>query len=224
MAMRAYKETYLNNAAKSFGSMLDYAINDCMIDGSVFLHMFITSGLAEQFEYGAPKIIAGSSGIELAIRAIEAATGKEPAARPSELDFRTPEYWAGWALAQYQWYTSMSFSAILRFLPFDDILRMYKTLHEADITKFFAVADETRRTVTPRTNLKRIRDTAGLSQSQLSVEAEVSLRSVQMYEQRNKDINKAQAMTLAKLARVLGCDVEDLLEMESDISNAICNQ
>jgi DNA-binding Xre family transcriptional regulator len=33
-----------------------------------------------------------------------------------------------------------------------------------------------------------------------------------MYEQKNKDINKAQAMTLAKIARVLGCDVEDLLE------------
>ena len=67
----------------------------------------------------------------------------------------------------------------------------------------------------PQTNLKRIREAAGLSQSYLAVEAGVSLRSVQMYEQRNKDINKAQALTLAKIARVLGCDVEDLLEPDA---------
>jgi DNA-binding Xre family transcriptional regulator len=34
-----------------------------------------------------------------------------------------------------------------------------------------------------------------------------------MYEQRNKDINKAQAVSLVKIARVLGCEVEDLLEL-----------
>ncbi|MCL2815351.1 MAG: helix-turn-helix transcriptional regulator [Oscillospiraceae bacterium] len=62
--------------------------------------------------------------------------------------------------------------------------------------------------------LKKLRKTAGLSQSQLAKEAGVSLRSIQMYEQRSKDVNKAQAITLAKIARVLGCDIEDLLETE----------
>ena len=52
----------------------------------------------------------------------------------------------------------------------------------------------------------------GLSQSELSKRAEVELRSIQMYEQRRNDINKAQAETLFKLARVLGCNIEDLLE------------
>ena len=212
--MRAYKETYLNNGAKSFGSMLDYAVNDCKIDGELFLHMFITSGIAEQFEHGNPKVIAGKSGIELAIQAIEAAIGKKPTVQPSERDYRTSAYWAGWSLAHYQWYTAMSFSAILRFLPFGDIVRMYPTLHEADISKFYAIADEIRDRDYPQTNLKRIRETAGLSQSQLANEAGVSLRSIQMYEQRNKDVNKAQSITLAKLARVLGCNVEDLLEKE----------
>ena len=64
----------------------------------------------------------------------------------------------------------------------------------------------------PQTNIKRIREAAGLSQSMLSAEAGVSLRSIQMYEQRNKDINKAQALTIVKIARALGCDVEDLME------------
>ena len=40
----------------------------------------------------------------------------------------------------------------------------------------------------------------------------VSLRSIQMYEQRNKDINKAQAESLYCLAKALGCTMEDLLE------------
>jgi len=38
---------------------------------------------------------------------------------------------------------------------------------------------------------------------------------IQLYEQRNKDINKAQAITLFKIARVLSCAVVDLLENKS---------
>ena len=212
--MRAYKETYLYNAAKNFGNMLDYAVNDCGIDGGLFLHMFIASGLAEQFERGNPKIIAGMSGVELAVTAIDSVTGVKPAARPKERGYRTAEYWAGWALAQYQWYSAMTFSAILRFLPYDDIVRMYPTLHEADISKFYMTAADIRAREFPQTNLKRIREAAGLSQSQLARQAEVALRSVQMYEQRKKDVNKARAITLAKIARVLNCDIFDLLESE----------
>lgn len=104
---------------------------------------------------------------------------------------------------------------MILFLPFDDILRMYPTLHEADITKFYMAAEEIRFRMFPHTNLKRRREAVGMSQSQLANEAGVSLRSVQMYEQRNKDVNKAQAITLAKIARVLGCDIEDLLEIEA---------
>ena len=212
--MRAYKETYLNNAAKVFGGMLDYAVNDCGTDGGLFLNMFIVSGLAEQFEHGNPKTIAGKSGVELAIEAIESVTGSKPTAQPSMRDYRTEEYWAGWALAQYQWRTGMGFSSILRFLPYDDIIRMYPTMHEADITRFYSTVDEIRASAFPQTNLKRIREAAGLSQSQLAGQSEVSLRSIQMYEQRNKDINKAQVMSIAKIARVLSCNVEDLLESD----------
>ena len=52
----------------------------------------------------------------------------------------------------------------------------------------------------------------GLSQSALSKMANVELRSIQMYEQRHNNINKAQAETLHKLSKVLGCNIEDLLE------------
>jgi len=210
--MRAYKETYLYNAANKFGAMMDYAVNDCYLDGDLYLHMFISSGLARQFERGSPRVIAGMSGVEIAIDTILGVTGQTPNARPAYTDYRTEEYWGGWALAHYQWYSSRSFSAILRFMPFTDLLDMYITLHEADITKLYSVADEISTRALPQTSLRRYRETAGLSQSELADEADVSLRSIQMYEQRNKDINKAHAITVLKIARALGCEAEDLIE------------
>ena len=62
------------------------------------------------------------------------------------------------------------------------------------------------------TKLKRIRLIYGCSQRELAEMSGVSLRSIQMYEQRNKDINKAQAESLYCLAKALGCTMEDLLE------------
>jgi len=62
------------------------------------------------------------------------------------------------------------------------------------------------------TNLKRIRETAGLSQSKLAEVSGVSARMIQHYEQGFKDINKAHAITVYRLAEALGCTVEDLLE------------
>ena len=53
---------------------------------------------------------------------------------------------------------------------------------------------------------------ANLSQSELAQQAGVSVRTIQQYEQRRKDINKAQTETLLKIARALVCTVEDLVE------------
>lgn len=63
-------------------------------------------------------------------------------------------------------------------------------------------------------NLQKIRKECGLSQSQLAKSAGVSKVMVQQYEQGAKDINKAQALTLFKITRVLKCSVSDLLELE----------
>ena len=65
---------------------------------------------------------------------------------------------------------------------------------------------------TAETNLKRIRMINGYSQSQLAKKSGVGIRSIQMYEQRNKDINKASVESLYRISEVLGCSIEDLLE------------
>lgn len=63
------------------------------------------------------------------------------------------------------------------------------------------------------TNLKRIREQAGLSQNELARSSGVSPRMIPKYETGEKDINKAQAYTVYLLAKELKVTVEDLLEL-----------
>lgn len=63
--------------------------------------------------------------------------------------------------------------------------------------------------------LKTVRKKKGLSQIQLSENSGVSIRMIQHYEQGFRDINKAQASTIYKLARALGCSMEDIIEIEN---------
>ena len=80
------------------------------------------------------------------------------------------------------------------------------------ITKFVTIVDSEIKKYFPETNLKRIRTVYGCTQAELAERAGVSLRSIQMYEQRNKNINKANVDTLYRLSKVLGCTIEDLIE------------
>ena len=104
------------------------------------------------------------------------------------------------------------YGEIFRALSFEALKDMYVTLHEADITKFVDIADARIKDCFPDTNLKRIRMTYGCTQAELAERSGVSLRSIQMYEQRNKDINKANAEALYRISKVLGCTMEDLIE------------
>ena len=51
-----------------------------------------------------------------------------------------------------------------------------------------------------------------MSQSDLAKASGVNIRMIQYYEQGVKDINKAQVMTVKKLADALHTTIEDLLE------------
>ena len=60
-------------------------------------------------------------------------------------------------------------------------------------------------------NLKKIRTEKGMSQSALAEASGVSVRMIQHYEQGVRDINKAEALSVLKLADALGCEVRDIL-------------
>jgi len=60
-------------------------------------------------------------------------------------------------------------------------------------------------------NLKQYRKRAGLTQDGLAEKAGISPRTLQDYEQGQKPLEKAAAITVLNLARALGCTVEDLI-------------
>ena len=63
------------------------------------------------------------------------------------------------------------------------------------------------------TNLKRIRIERGMTQAELAVKAGINPRTLQDYEQAQKPINTAAAMTVYKLAKALNVEIEKLLEI-----------
>lgn len=210
----AYEETYLNDATCAMGEMLDYAVHDCGCDADSFFTQFLSSGVAEQFERGNPKFVGGMSGVELALEVFRRTTGQIPGVDASASEDKSPEYWAGWSLAYYQWKTGMRFCEIISHgLTVSKVCSMY-LLHEADISKFVAAADKViqENLCARETNLKRIRKAKGFSQKQLAEVSGVAPRMIQLYEQRQNDINKAQASTLIALAKSLNCRLEDLIE------------
>ena len=212
MMIHAYHEMYLPNAQAALGDAFDYAVNTCRIPGDDFVKCFVVSTVSKRMENGKPACIIGKSGIELAQQILTETTGKT--AFPAQEDHfsRSPEYWIGWSCAYYQWYSGRSFRELFKALSFRDLRSMYDPLHEADVRKFAEIADKCIRERFPETNLKRIRTGCGYTQSALAAQSGVSLRSVQMYEQRQKSINKASAESLYRLSRVLGCSMESLLE------------
>ena len=61
--------------------------------------------------------------------------------------------------------------------------------------------------------LKLLRKRARLSQSQLAEKTGIPVKTIQQYEQRRKDINKAQAEYVIKLSQVLCCKPQELMEI-----------
>lgn len=207
----AYDEIYLDDAMETLGNAVEYATLFCNIEGQEFLNLFIASGIANEYGRGNVKYISGMSGIELARLVLETCgkKGSEATELPY-IDYPT-EYWIGWILAYYQWYTGKSFSAICKKISYQSMNELYGVLHEADPSKAVCVFDDIM-SKDSETNLARFRKARGLSQSQLAKESEVSIRSIQLYEQRQTNINNAQHNHLKALAKVLGCRVEDILE------------
>ena len=210
--MYAYQKDYLYDAMRNLGGMLDFAVNDCLFQMDAFLQMFIISGVAGEFSKGNPAVIAGMSGEELALLVFSKTglAGDFPESR-FRID-RTPEYWCGWILAYTQWKTGWSFHRIVEACPAKELLEMHPVLHEASEQKAADVLLARMRRNRKASQLQRLRSYAGLTQAALAQKSGVSLRSIQMYEQGRKDINKAQAGTLMQLANVFGCDERDLME------------
>lgn len=209
----AYSELYLDDAMNNLGDMVEYAVCDLGLDPDTFWRWFISSGIATRFERGNPKYVVGMSGIELAEAVLNKVAASYDKREPTFSKHKGVEFWAGWILAYYQWITGMRFEDMASYgLSLYDVFAMY-VLHEADESKFVETANRIieKNRESRRTKLSVIRKARGFTQQELSQSTGVSLRMIQLYEQRQNDISKAQVNVVVKLARALGCEVEDLL-------------
>ena len=212
MAIHAYDDLYVPGAQNVLGHAIDFAVMTLQIEPDAFGNAFAVSNTSKQFANGNPRYVAGMNGCELARKVLsETNIPFQDTADVMFLD-KSPEYWAGWALAFYQWYSDRSFLEILISVSLEQIIRMYPLFHERDIMQFVDQMEKKMRTAYPQTNLRRRRERSGLSQTELAADAEVPLRQIQMFEQRQRDINKTAAITLYRLSKSLSCKMEDLME------------
>lgn len=212
--IRAYDKAYLGTAQLALAHAFDYAVYSEEIDLGDFCELFISSGVALRFQRGDARTLAGQSGVELAREALTHAGRCNPAPARYVQD-RSPEYWAGWALAYYQWASGLAFKRILDAVPIDSVLLMYPKYHEMDILQFTEHMNELIHEAEGVSRLKEFRVRLGLSQRELAARANVPLRSIQQYEQRQKSINRASFETVLSLSQALFCsDPRDLLELD----------
>lgn len=209
----AYNELYLNAAQHCLARMFDYGVNSLNFSCRQLFSMFIMSGYAKSFGEGDCTLLAGKSGVELAWEILDRLHISHPDTCGEQNFARSHEYWAGWTLAYLQWYSGLTFMDIEKYITIEAILEMYYPYHEMDQMQLVDKCLEIYATNHTQTNLKLWRQKAGYSQSELARLANIPLRTIQQYEQRQKNINNAKAEYVLRLSRCLFCNMEDLLEI-----------
>ena len=232
----AYDKICLERAADTLGRMLDYSVYSLRYDITEVIDLFVASGVAALFGRGDIRTIAGMSGIELAYEVLEKSGIVFERTQPRYTKSLSPEYWYGHALAHIQWETCLPFDQIVksfspsaftsgytnrRFSFLDSLpfnigeaersakIKEFGMQYAADAVNQFL--SKTASHHTGDTALKKMRIKNGLSQSALAKASGIPVRTIQQYEQRQKDLSKARAEYLIALARALNCDPSHLL-------------
>ena len=208
----AYSEMYLEDAMRTLGEAVDFALCDQGLIPPELTAILSNSLEMKQFERGMPRVICGMSGDELA-REIIAGAGLKPAVCRKSYPFeRSPQYWAGWVLAYTQWTSCLGFSDLFEVAPLDWIIGSYHPLHEASEDKFAQIViDKWNKAQAGKKGLKAARKAAGLTQKQLAAQSGVKLRAIQLYEQDQLDLRRASVSSALALANTLDCTIEDLI-------------
>lgn len=203
--MNAYNKIYLDDAMQTAGAMMDCAVNVLGCPAEEFCARFLSSGIADRFSRGDVTCVAGKSGVELAIEVMRL-TGRNISVSDCVISISSPEYWAGWTLAYYQWHSGLSFKQLSRMgLDMCSVAAMFTPLHEADLSVFCERADEIvkARTQSSLHWIKRLRKLNGITQSELSEITGVPIRLIRAYEQNTIDTSKAESRTIRNLLRGL---------------------
>ena len=236
----AYDASLLDRASDSLGRMLDFSVHSLRQDATSMMELFCASGLASLFERGDIRAIAGMSGIELAYETLERSGLTYERVTPRHTRSLSGEYWCGHALVRAQWETCLPFSTILKSFSIPAFTAKYAVERTGFLDSLPLDISETERSAQAAAFGRRFADEAaagllsslksgspegaadtplkiariknGLSQSQLAKACGIPLRTIQQYEQRQKDLSRARSEYLIALSRVLGCDPASLLE------------
>lgn len=207
--IHAYDEVYLANVRDLMGNMLDIAVNELDYSIGDFYARFLNSIASVKISRGDPAYIAGKTSLDLILEILE---WEE---LPKKVDFpmnKSSEYWAGWALAYYQWHTAISFQTLNEEIPIESIVGMYHPYHEMDINQFVDRVNEIRQAKRVHSYLKAFRMKMGYTQNELAEITQIPVKTIQQYEQRQKNINNANVEYIINLSKALCCSPTDLLE------------
>ena len=232
----AYDRICLDRACDTLGRMLDYSVYSLHYDISAMMDLFIASGTAARFERGDIRAIAGMSGIELAYDVLEKSGITFERTQPRYTKGLSAEYWCGRTLAHIQWETRLSFAHVMKDFSVSDFISGYvkkrlsfldslpldissteraaelKAFGESYVSETVDDFISTNYNVKTKDHpLKKMRLLNGLSQSRLAEASGIPVRTIQQYEQGQKDLSKARAEYLVALSRALNCDPAKLL-------------
>lgn len=213
--IHAYDSSIVTRAQKSMGSMIDYAVYGLNYGLDSFYQKFLDSKSSLNFEIGDSRTIMGMSGIELCHEVLELDTFDRKLI-DKYTDFaingKSKEYWTGWALAYFQWDSALGFKEIDSLVKIEEISSYYNPYHEMDITRFSERMGQIIREGEKDSPLKKKRTELGYTQKELSVMTGIPIKTLQQYEQRQKDINHARVDYLVSISKALNCNIELLLE------------
>lgn len=206
----AYQKSKLSDAQYLIGDYFNIAINSYSLTPEKAYKKFLVSRYSQLIQKGNTSVILGKTGYELFYDVMNETSQTKFEMKRMKLSVNTKEEWAGWILVYLQWSTARSFDNIYEILPFDKVIKMYYPYHEMDERNF--VEDVTKKYFLKETNLRRVRKRNNLTQRDLALKAQVSIRTIQMLEQRQNDINQTKSINLFNIAKALSCTMENLLE------------
>lgn len=208
-----YAREYIEESCEVLGEALDYVANSCGMDIEAFMDMFVASGYAKRFEECDPSVVLGISGTELSCKTLErcglALVFPKPAEEFSDGSF---EYWTGYFLARLKWYSDRSFKDLIKDISMDEFEKFVPELADSEEGKREKIYEKILKKPKGKARLQVIRNECGYSQRELAEKSGVNLRTLQQYESKAKDINKAAVSTLMALSRTLGCKMTDIME------------
>ena len=216
MAGKAYDEKELPQVISTLGKAFEFA-EKCLPEGAAgFYRRFANSSVAATCTDPDAHPELGGSAFELVLDVNEDASIDTLLMNEKRLSKQETGRlrWEAELVCRYQWETGLPFPAVFRTLTEERLRKLhadYAELPPAEVVQKISVPETHESTAT---NLARIRRERGLSQAGLAKASGVTLRSIQQYEQRKKDISHAQARSVLALAQALSCTMEELLENE----------